>query len=239
MARLLVGLPALRGKLERYAKRYDLVEVRPVDTPLPSGTKLGRWRERVPPAFAFSVVLPRVVCELAPGAELDRALRRSLEAARYLQASCLLLATPPSVRPTKRNRGRLAALRERLPADGHVVAWQATGVWEQEEAMEVAATTGWLPVFDAAEEPLAPGPVVYTRISALGRAGRLGADRAAHVARRLAGRRDAYVVVDQAVAGRLRTALRAEASQAPAGRPIPPLFRPAPLAHYDSNDEEH
>ena len=56
MPRVLIGLPALKGKLERYAERYDMVELRPVDTPLPRSSKLEAWRSQVPPAFAFSIV---------------------------------------------------------------------------------------------------------------------------------------------------------------------------------------
>ena len=35
MARLLVGLPALQGDLEKYKTRFDLLELRPVDTTVP------------------------------------------------------------------------------------------------------------------------------------------------------------------------------------------------------------
>ena len=34
MARLLVGLPDLRGKIEKYKDRFDMVELRPVDSEL-------------------------------------------------------------------------------------------------------------------------------------------------------------------------------------------------------------
>ena len=66
MSRVLIGLPRVVGKLEKYASKYDMVEVTPVDTPLPK--KLAQWRERVSPAFAFSVVLPKAVAALEPGA---------------------------------------------------------------------------------------------------------------------------------------------------------------------------
>ena len=58
MARLLVGLPALRGDIQKYKQRFDLVELRPVDTSLPRVTTLRKWRKSVPPGFVFSVVLP-------------------------------------------------------------------------------------------------------------------------------------------------------------------------------------
>src|SRR5262245_36423559 len=127
--RLLVGMPALKGKLERYAERYDMVELRPVDTALPRAAKLEAWRTKVPPAFAFSIVLPQAVASMEGGADSDTALSESLETARLLQARCIVLATPPGVRPTRKNRERIAALADRLPRGGHLLAWHAMGMW--------------------------------------------------------------------------------------------------------------
>ena len=58
MARCFVGLPQLRGKLKRYAERFDMLELRLDDSAMPDPAKLERWRSQVPPSFAFSVVLP-------------------------------------------------------------------------------------------------------------------------------------------------------------------------------------
>src|SRR5580698_1188909 len=74
MARLLVGLPALQGDLEKYAKRFDLVEVCPAEV-VPKPATLRRWRKAVPPSFVFSVVLPPAVAELTPGPPPDAARR--------------------------------------------------------------------------------------------------------------------------------------------------------------------
>ena len=60
MARLLVGLPALQGDLEKYTTRFDLLELRPVDTIVPRPGTLRKWRKLVGPGFVFSIVLPRV-----------------------------------------------------------------------------------------------------------------------------------------------------------------------------------
>ncbi len=225
MSRLLIGLPALEGKIEKYASRWGMVEVTPLDTALPSPAKLAKWRERVPPAFAFSVVLPRALGSLG---HLDEAaLATSLEAARVLQASCIVLRTPASVRPTARHRDRVAALAERLPRDGHTLVWHASGMWEPEDYLATAARAGLLPVFDAAQEPVAPGPVVYTRIQAIGHASELGQQRIAMAARALAGRRVAYVVVDKRIAGKVRTGLaRAVAAVDAPLRPVPLVFMP-------------
>ncbi|MBW2455425.1 MAG: DUF72 domain-containing protein [Deltaproteobacteria bacterium] len=239
MARLLVGQPGFTGKLENYAERFDMVELRPVDTPLPGPKKLAAWRRKVPPAFAFSVVLPRAVADLTPGAALDQALEQAVESARVLQASCIVLATPATVRPTARNRDRIATLAERLPRNGHLLAWHAGGMWEAEDVLATASRGGWLPIFDAAQEPLAPGPIVYTRIHAVGNASRLGADRLALVAERLAGRRDAYVVVDAHVAAKVKKGLAAIMAGEGRRRAVPALFRPGQPPPDFGEDEEH
>ena len=226
MARLMLGLPSLKGKLANYADKYNLVELAPVDTPLPKPKKLAVWREQVPPSFAFSVVLPRIVATLKPSDAFDDALSVSLEAATALQASCIVLHTPASVRPTNRNRERVAQLRERLPKDGHVLAWHAAGIWEAEDFMATAQAAGWLPVFDAAQEPLPPGPVVYTRIRAIGHASQMGHQRIAQVAHQLAGRREAYVIVDPQLAKRMKSGISAALEDMPARRKVPSLFKP-------------
>ena len=146
MARLLVGLPALVGDIKKYKERFDMVELRPVDTAMPKLATLRAWRRSVPPGFVFSVVLPRAVGELAPGAAFDAALAQALEVATAVEARCLVVATPPSVRPTQTNRKRLAALLERLPREGVVVAWEAAGLWETEDLWSTARAAGVVPL---------------------------------------------------------------------------------------------
>jgi len=235
MARILIGLPQLVGKLDNYADKYDLLEVTPRDQALPKGRKLRSWRKQVPPAFTFSVRLPDAVATF--GDDFEDALLASLEAAQALEAAAIALCTPASIRPTRKNRERIAALRERLPADGVVVAWEARGIWEPEEFIETAYDAGFLPIFDAAQDPLPPGPIAYTRLRALGLSMAIGQDRVRKVAEQLADRREAYVVVERPIAGRLRAGLRQalEQEQAPR-RAVPMIFKPS--AALQADDEE-
>lgn len=228
MARLMVGLPALTGKLTSYVERFDMVELRPVDSSLPRAGTLARWRDEVPRLFAFSVVLPRAVADLAPGPAHDAALEESLEVARVLQANCIVLATPASVRPTKKSRDAVSRIAERLGGRGHLCVWDAAGLWEPQDFMETAHAAGLLPVFDAAQEPLPPGPVAYTRVRALGHAARLGAHRVAAIAEQLRERREAYVVADPAVAKKLKAGLASALAARGTKMRIPALFRPRP-----------
>lgn len=217
MARILVGLPNLIGKLEGYAQRFDLLEVHPGDAPLPAPSKLRGWRKRVPPSFAFSVVLPRLVGELGTTAAAQAALAQALEVARALEARCIVLATPPTVRPTSANRKRLAELVAKLPREGVVRCWEPSGLWEPADVAVTARDAALVPVFDAATENLPGGPIAYTRLRSLGKTTALGPSLLERVAARLHGRREAFVVVEgKRDAARVRAGLGAEQKRAAA-----------------------
>lgn len=209
MARLLVGLSALSSAIEKYESRFDMVELRPIDQSLPKESTLRKWRKAVAPGFVFSIVLPRVVSEITPSKELDQALAQSLAVAAAVEARCIVLTTPASVRPTSANRKRLAAVFDKIPADGVVRCWEPTGIWERDDIVSTAKSLGVLPVFDAAREALTPGPIAYTRLRALGKTAALGAATIERVAERLRKRREAFVVVEGSTgeAARVKQAL--------------------------------
>src|SRR5438477_415237 len=109
MARPHVGLPVLAGDLERYAEKFDLLELRPGEAAVPKSSTLRAWRKKVPPSFVFSVVMPKAVSELRPSPSLEQGLEQALVVAREVEARCLVIATPPSITPTELNKKRLAA----------------------------------------------------------------------------------------------------------------------------------
>ncbi|MDC0745916.1 DUF72 domain-containing protein [Polyangium mundeleinium] len=235
MARLHVGLHALQGDIKKYKEQLDLVEIRPVDMSLPGAPGLRKWRKSVPPAFVFSVVLPRVVAELAPGKELDDALATSIEVATTLEARCIVLSTSTEIRPTAANRKRIAALFARIPGEGTLRFWEPRGMWEREDVIDTARAAGVLPVFDAARDDLPRGSVVYTRLRSLGAQTMLSAAALDRVARRLGERRDIFLVVEGTRGAAIRAkstlvAALARSSRAPeAGSivaPVAPIVRP-------------
>lgn len=239
MARLSVGLPALQGDIKKYQARFDLVEIHPVDTSLPRAATLRKWREVVPPAFTFSVVLPRVVGELAPAASIDEPLEAALNVAKVLEARCIVLVTPASVRPTAANKKRLAALLARVPHEGVVRCWEPQGIWEREDILATARDLGVVPVFDAAREAAAPGPVAYTRLRALGKSAALSAATIDRIADRLRGRREVFVVVEGAIeAARVGAALREALSQKRESRAASMIIRPKSPGQLIAEDEE-
>jgi uncharacterized protein YecE (DUF72 family) len=239
MARVLVGLPALVGDVQKYAKRFDVVELRPVDTSTPRAATLRAQRKAAPPAFVFSVVLPRVVGALAAGPELDEALAAALSVAVAVEARVILLQTPAAVRPTAANRKRIAALFERLPQESVVLAWEPAGVWEHDDVVATAKAAGALAVFDAAREELPPGPSAYTRVRALGKSAALGATAIDRIASRLRGRREAFVIVDGGTdAARVKTGLGAALAKAPAPARGGMVIRPGTASSLIAEDEE-
>lgn len=241
MARLLVGLPALQGDLAKYSTRFDLVEIRAPSGPgaLPRGATLRKWRKSVPPSFVFSVVLPPAVGALVPGADLDEELATALEAAAALEARCIVLATPPEVRPTATNRKRLAALFERIPREGTVRCWEPSGIWEREEILTLSRTLGVLPVLDAAREALGAGPIAYTRLRALGKSAVLGQATIERIAERLRRRREAFVVVEgPREAQRVKAALATELARRPARASGVTVVRPASSILVAEDEEQ-
>jgi uncharacterized protein YecE (DUF72 family) len=213
MARPHVGLAALEGDLERYAEKYDLLELRPGDSAGPKPATLRAWRRKVPPSFVFSVVLPKPVSELKPSTALDEALEHALGVAREVEARCLVIATPPSITPTDLNRKRLTALVERIPHDAVTLAWEPRGIWEIDDAVELAEKLDLVLVVDAAREPAPKGAIAYFRLRGLGEATRLSPAVIDKVADELVSRREAYVVIESSGPLAVAEALRKKAAR--------------------------
>ncbi len=204
---LRVGQPALRGDVARYARVFDLLELRAEPGRVPRTARLAEWRARVPEAFEFSVVLPRIACALDASQEAADALARALRAAEALRAGWLLLQTPASVTPGARNRKRLAAVVEPLLASRRV-AWDPRGVWEDDDAAAFAQELGVVLVRDLGRSDPPDGPVVYTRLRGLGDGGAVRAGAVERAAEALADRDEAYVVIEGAGAVRAARLLR-------------------------------
>ena len=89
MARPHVGLPTLEGDIERYAAKYDLLELRPGDGAIPKPATLRAWRRKVPPSFVFSVVSRRRWANSSLRPRSMQALEQALGVARDVEARCL------------------------------------------------------------------------------------------------------------------------------------------------------
>lgn len=238
MSRPHIGLPSLTGSLERYADRFDLLELRLGDAVLPKAATLRAWRKKVPPSFVFSVVLPRVVGELRPSKELDETLAQSLDVARALEARCIVLVTPPSVTPTDLNRKRLEALVARIPHDAVTLAWEPRGVWETEDAARLAKKLDLVLVVDPEHDPAPEGPIAYLRLRGLGESTRLGPAALDKVAKSLRDRRDSYVVVEADAPVKVAEGIRTRLARKPARAGGVSVLGRAPRAALHADDEE-
>jgi uncharacterized protein YecE (DUF72 family) len=168
--RLHVGTDSLRGDITGYARRFDLLELSAERGRLPRVQRLADMRRAVGDEFVFSVRLPRTLAEQEPGAERDAALAYAGEVVRALRADLVVLQTPPSVRPSPRNRRRLQELAERLTPLAKL-AWEPRGLWEAEDSESFARELSAVLVRDVSREDAPSGPELYTRIRALGRSG--------------------------------------------------------------------
>jgi len=229
-----VGLPSVQGSLARYANHFDLLEVRPVDTSMPRASGLRRWRKEVPPAFVFSVVVPKILAELrgTSSPEQDKALKATLEAVEALQARCIVLPTPPSVTPTALNKKRLTALIERLPRDAVTVGWEPRGIWSPEEMALWSRELGVHLIGDASQGDAPRGAMLYTRLRGIGANTRVGAGPLARVRTALQDRREAFVIVEADGPKRIAEALRQPLENS--SRPITAVLRP----QVHAEDEE-
>jgi uncharacterized protein YecE (DUF72 family) len=239
MARLHIGKRSVLGKLESYAQRFDLVEVRPDPSAPMRAPALKKWRECVPAPFVFSVVLPAVITEARNERAASEALEQSLEVARVLQSPVIVIATPLSFTPTSSNKRKLGELAAKLPHDVVRLAWEPSGLWELEDARAVASSLKLTLVGDAAREPLASGPIAYTRLRGLGDARRMSAARLERVLSSLRGRRESYVVIETDGASHVARALREGMLSDDGGRVRAPRQRAiaVPLLAEDEEQE--
>jgi uncharacterized protein YecE (DUF72 family) len=194
-----IGAKDLRGSIEAYAKRFDLLEV----ALPPAGDKhaitvptMRKWRKAVPPHFDFCVVVGPSLAQLKPSVAYDQELAAAQTAVDTLQARCLLVRTPPDVTPGAVWRDRMARLLEKLPRDATRVVWEPRGVWDLGDAALAAKKWGVVLAVDAARDPVPAGPMAYTRLRALGETRSYGASALERIVKAIGVRRDAYVVIE-------------------------------------------
>jgi uncharacterized protein YecE (DUF72 family) len=140
-----------------YFREFGVVEVQQTFYEPPRDSTLRRWRTQAPPAFEFTLKAWQLVTHDATSPtyrRLRRPLRaderagcgsfrdtpvvreaweRTLECARLLRATAILLQCPASFRPTAENLDRLRAFARtaRRPA-GIRLLWEPRGDWSTE-----------------------------------------------------------------------------------------------------------
>jgi uncharacterized protein YecE (DUF72 family) len=194
-ARLHFGLSSLKSGLASYAKHFDLLEVR-ADPQVPSPKYLARLKREAPAGFLFSLVVGRSLADLSSSSFDPGLVEATQRAAKTLEARWLLIRTPASAGPSERTRAKLARLCDALRGAATGIAWEPRGAWTDEELVEASEKLEVALVRDLAEHDAAPGPVVYTRLLALGRNSRIGSGAIERVTGRLEDATEAFIVIE-------------------------------------------
>ena len=202
-----IGETRLPKNFKRYTKQFSLLELDCEPGNVPGKARLQSYAAVAPPGFTFSLLVPSRVASLEAGPEFDKAWKAASGVARVLRAQWWVVRTPAEVRPTRRARESLASLVARLKEGGMRVAWEPRGVWDEVAAGETADAIGAALVQDVAREVPRPGRVLYSRLLALGRGGRVSLSLADVVAERLSHYEEAFVVVEGQGAREIQQAL--------------------------------
>ena len=147
-----------------YFREFRVVEVQQTFYDPPRDATLARWRRQAPPRFEFTLKAWQLVTHEAssptyrrlrrPLGEAQRAeagsfrltptvleaWARTLECARLLRASAVLLQCPRSFRPTRENAERMRAFFAAAERPGGVrLLWEPRGDWPADVVAELCA----------------------------------------------------------------------------------------------------
>jgi uncharacterized protein YecE (DUF72 family) len=204
---LFVGQFNLRGAINKYASRFNLLELRAEPERLPRESVLRRWADEVSDRFAFSVLLGPQHAQSS--GDPSSMLSRAILAAKCLEAKWIVIQTEPMWGPSQKTKQRLAELFERLSESGCRVGWEPHGVWQDEEALAFARELGMHFVRDIGRGDPLGEDVVYSRMPGLGILSRMSLGAMERVARNLGNASEAYLVVGGDGAGKLQQLLPA------------------------------
>lgn len=157
----------------KYTAELRFAELAP-QSPLPKAGTLAKWRKALPDGFQIALRAPESSWKgpegpFRAGSELDEGLRWLCEAADALEASFVVVSTGAAVMTGARDRRRLREYFSRLPrVAGRTIVWRPTGLWEPESVQAVAKSLSVVGGFDAADDPVPDGELVYGSLLAEG-----------------------------------------------------------------------
>lgn len=181
-----VGLCGWTTSMENYLRRFPVVEVQHTFYEPPSDSMLLRWRRTVPPSFEFTMKAWQLVthesgsptyCRLKQplpdedkgqvGAfrstsQVMRAWDRTLECARLLRATAVLLQCPKSFRPTNENTDRMRAFFDNVERPAGRLLWEPRGVWPTQLLTDLCRELNLVHVVDPMQtETVTPADTYY------------------------------------------------------------------------------
>jgi uncharacterized protein YecE (DUF72 family) len=155
-----------------YVRRFPLVEVQNTFYEPPADAVLARWRAQVPAGFEFTIKAWQVVTHEStsptyrrmkrPLPDIDRGRvgafrtttpvlagwQRTLECARLLNATAVLLQCPKSFRPTTDNVARLRSFVSQVERPAGRLMWEPRGEWPTSLLVELCAELDLVHVVD-------------------------------------------------------------------------------------------
>ena len=181
-----VGLCGWTVSQAAYVRRFSLVEVQHTFYEPPAAALLARWRAQVPPDFEFTIKAWQVVTHESSSPTYRRlrtplpdtsrgqvgafrmtdpvlvGWQRTLECARVLRASAVLLQCPKSFRPTADNVGRLRSFVSQVERPDGRLLWEPRGEWPRDLLVELCAELGLVHVVDPMQtETVTPEQTYY------------------------------------------------------------------------------
>lgn len=150
--------------------------------PLPRVATAAKWREAMPGPVELSLLAPRP-CVVGPRGPLridDDALGDAVEwladTAAALDATWVVVRTPPTVSPGPRSRERLSAYFDRVVGElgARRLVWAPSGPWEADEAQRFGAARGVVVAVDPLQADPLPSAELYCRLAAAGGRPRFG-----------------------------------------------------------------
>ena len=181
-----VGLCGWTVSQAAYVRRFPLVEVQHTFYEPPTDTLLQRWRREVPGHFEFTIKAWQLVTHESSSPTYRRMKRplpdehrgqvgsfrttppvlaaweRTLECARILHATAVLLQCPRSFRPTEENVARLRAFVATVERPDGRLLWEPRGPWPDELVRELCSELGLVHVVDPMQgETVTPEETYY------------------------------------------------------------------------------
>jgi uncharacterized protein YecE (DUF72 family) len=181
-----VGLCGWTISVDRYVREFPLVEVQHTFYEPPSDALLSKWRSAVPTRFEFTIKAWQVVTHESGSPTYRRmkkplpdsargqvgafhttepvlaAWQRTLECARVLRATAVLLQCPKSFRPTALNVERMRAFLMTVERPGGRLLWEPRGEWPTELLGELCRDLDLVHVVDPMQtETVTPEQTYY------------------------------------------------------------------------------
>ena len=170
---LFAGASLERPPGPKYTAELRFAEIAPA-SPLPKPATMAKWRKQLPTDFELALRVPGPCWNppegpLRGGPALESGLAWLSDAVDAVVASILVVYTDAAVTTGARDRQRLRDYFDRLPrSPNRTIVWRARGLWEPELAQRMAKTLAVTSGFDALEDPIPHGELVYGSLLAEG-----------------------------------------------------------------------